>query len=38
MRPIRFVIALPVLAVAVVVAAVVVAWVLGLTGSLFAHP
>lgn len=38
MRPLRLIVGLQVLAVVLVVAAVVVAWVIGLTGSLYAHP
>lgn len=38
MRPMRLLVGLQVLAVALVVSAVVVSWVVGLTGSLFAHP
>lgn len=38
MRPLRLIVGLQVLAVALVVSAVVVAWVVGLTGSLYAHP
>jgi hypothetical protein len=38
MRPLRLIVGLQVLAVALVVGAVVVAWVVGLTGSLYAHP
>jgi hypothetical protein len=34
----RLVVGLQVIALALVVSAVVVAWVVGLTGSLFAHP
>lgn len=38
MRPLRLIVGLQVLAVALAVSAVVVAWVVGLTGSLYAHP
>lgn len=38
MRPMRLIVGLQVLAVALLVSAVVVAWVVGLTGSLYAHP
>ena len=38
MRPMRLIVGLQVLAVALVVSVVVVAWVIGLTGSLYAHP
>ena len=38
MRPMRLLVSLQVLALALVVSAVVVAWVVGLTGSLYAHP
>lgn len=38
MRPMRLLVGLQVLAVALVVSAVVVAWVVGVTGSLYAHP
>lgn len=38
MRPIRLLAGLQVLALALVVSAVVVAWVVGVTGSLYAHP
>ena len=38
MRPLRLLVALQVTALALVTSAVVVAWVIGLTGSLYAHP
>lgn len=38
MRPLRLIVGLQVLAVALVVSAVVVSWVVGLTGSVYAHP
>ena len=38
MRPLRLIAGLQVLAVVLVASAVVVAWVVGLTGSLYAHP
>ena len=38
MRPLRLLVGLQVLAVALLVSAVVTAWVVGLTGSLYAHP
>ena len=38
MRPVRLLVGLQLLAVALVVSAVAVAWVVGLTGSLYAHP
>ena len=38
MRPTRLLVGLQVLAVALVVSALVVSWVVGLTGSLYAHP
>lgn len=38
MRPMRLLVGLQVLAVALVVSAVVVSWVVGLTGALYAHP
>ena len=38
MRPMRLLVGLQVLAVALVVSAVVVSLVVGLTGSLYAHP
>ena len=38
MRPVRLIVGLQVLALALVVIAVVVAFVIGLTGALYAHP
>jgi len=38
MRPMRLLVGLQVLALALVASAVVVAWVVGLTGSLYTHP
>ena len=38
MSPLRLLVALQALALALVASAVVVAWVIGLTGSLYAHP
>ena len=38
MSPLRLLVALQVMALALVAGAVVVSWVIGLTGSLYAHP